>query len=90
MNWHQRIDRSAVRGGFTELDVELARDWPTCACGEQDPRIPRDKKGQPRDLDLAIYGGNFLHAVRGNDVARARAVLAQIEKRAGELLKGQS
>jgi hypothetical protein len=40
-NWHERIQEAEERGGFTGGDYDLANSWTTCACGEQDPRIPR-------------------------------------------------
>jgi hypothetical protein len=93
MNWHERIERARVNAGrFQSEDLELARSWTTCACGEQDPRIPRHShdddwsEGEPLDVRLSVYGLDFLHAVRANDPNRAETVLRSIERRAAQVI----
>lgn len=86
MNWHERIKAARERGAFTEGDCKLAREWPTCACGEQDPRIPRNKSGSPKDDELSDLGNDFTSAIYWSDFPRARRILAQIERRAAEVL----
>ena len=54
MNWHERIARGIRHGGFTGKDKSLAANWVTCACGNQDPRIPRDDEHAPIDDQLDI------------------------------------
>ena len=90
MNWHERIGAADKRRGFTFDDVDLAGKWPTCACGEQDPRIPRtgSGRGAPVDKKLRVLGNTFYEAIRGDDFGGARETLAAIERRAAEVLAG--
>lgn len=90
MNWHQRIAAARERGTFLARDTKLAGDWATCACGEQDPRIPRyaalDDSPAPLDDELENLGLDFLTAVEENSFDEAESVLARIEHRATEIL----
>lgn len=87
MNWHERISMARKRGEFTTSDRRLSGDWVTCACGEQDPRIPRwPEAGEPRDLRLRDLGLNFSILVCQNDFDKAETMLLHIEKRSGEIL----
>jgi hypothetical protein len=55
MTWNERIDRAEKLGYFLESDGELAIRWVTCACGEQDNRIPRcSVTGGPEDSVYAL------------------------------------
>lgn len=87
MSWYRRIRQAERSGGFSAGDRDLAADWTTCACGEQDERIPRFKDGKrPRDKKLSDTGIDFNAAVQTDDFARARVALWQIENRAAEIL----
>lgn len=90
MNWHQRIQAAKDRGSFTEGDMDLAKDWTTCACGGQDKRIPRkgtqDEPNAPRDYDLYMLGIRFNMLVHAHDFDKAEHVLDRIDRRAGEIL----
>lgn len=89
MNWHERIERAREAGWFSNDDWRLARNYVTCACGEQDPRIPRNElTGQPIDDELAILGMDFYDNVTDGEIDRAGEVLAKIEIRAAEILEG--
>lgn len=88
MNWHERIQRARKNGNrFSAHECVLATHWVTCACGEQDPRIPRkpDYK-EPLDPQLSSLGLEFLKAVRSNDPNRAASALYRIEARAETLI----
>lgn len=87
MNWHERIDRAEKRKYFSKKDIDLALEWPTCACSEQDPRIPRTGDGQPLDDWLNRLGAEFACDVNDGDFQEARITIAAIEARATELLK---
>ena len=103
MNWFERIAAAQERGYFTALDKDLANDWVTCACGEQDPQIPRYKvhtlaprpgristcsrRAEPVDQPLFELGLAFAEHVEANDFTMASEVLAAIEQRAAEVLK---
>lgn len=86
MTWHERIDRAEKRGGFTEEDCDLAGVWVDCACGQQDPRIPRDGDGCPLDGIFMTRGCEFFNYVDLDAFTQARTCLAAIEKRAAEIL----
>jgi hypothetical protein len=95
MTWWDRIKTAEKRfidkdAGyvFTDEDRLAAGDWVTCACGEQNARIPREpgSKGRPADDDLAYLGMDFYSAVTRQDPFGARAVLVKIEHRAAEIL----
>lgn len=96
MNWHQRIDEAEKQGGFSEEEQNLAQSWVTCACGQQDPRIPRytvqDRTGhlpcEPKDKKLSDLGMMFAGDVDEGNFDAARATLQKIEQRAKELLGG--
>jgi hypothetical protein len=72
---------------FTEAQKGLAGSWVTCACGKQDPRIPRIGPGKPFDSILSMLGGEFDAAVAlGDDPDMAAQLLHRIEQRAAEVL----
>lgn len=96
-HWGRRILAAEKRGRFTEDDERKANMWPSCACGKQDPRIPRYigefghdegiyQPDEPRDRELRLAGVKFGIAVSRNNFPAAWAALAAIEKRAGEIL----
>ena len=72
---------------FTWRDVDASNSWTTCACGAQDPRIPRVSGGQPEDTVLADAGISFYDAIRYGAVSEAKRLLCVIEKRAREVLE---
>jgi len=89
MNWHDRIARAERAGGFSIDDRALAESWVTCACGEQDPRIPRCEEDgfAPVDEKLRCLGLMFADDVGHRNIERARRTLLLIDKRADEILK---
>lgn len=97
--WTGVINRAITRKnkglwGFTLKHIRLAGKWPSCACGKQDPRIPRTTLGshstigQPIDTLMQDYGMEFLGAVGEDDPWNARFWLHEIEIREGEILEG--
>jgi len=89
MNWTQRIEAAKARDGiFTMEDRRLSSKWVTCACGEQDPRIPRrpELNNIPMDTELRNYGVEFCNAVYRNNPGAAAKVLGCIETRAAQIL----
>lgn len=90
MTWHERIRAARERGDlFTPEDYRAASDWPTCACGEQDPRVPRFPCPPcPEDRELYELGCEFKDAVGADDVDKAKRLLARIEARAAEVVAG--
>ncbi len=91
-HWGNRIVRAELRGKFTDKDREDARNWQTCACGKQDPRIPRTESaygdsGRPEDYDLFKYGARFHDdGVARQDFLAAAENLIAIEGRACALI----
>lgn len=89
--WWQALDDLEARPANTGVPMDIwarASCWVTCACGKQDPRIPRGSIGAPIDEGLRKLGEAFPIAVGARDVPLARNILIQIEKRAAELLAG--
>ena len=87
--WWDRIREARERGVFTWEDVNLAATWVTCACGEQDPRIPRNNSKtapHPKDPYLFRLGTAFADYIWHNDIGAAEIALRFIEKRAAEIL----
>lgn len=94
LTWIERIRAAEARGMFTQEDRNLAQSWVTCACGQQDPRIPRHKEagdyisiGEPKDAELARLGMQFAGDVEDDEIDLARITLDLIEHRAREILK---
>lgn len=93
MTWWKRIAEARARGSRNNKDIKLAGNWVTCACGEQDVRIPRGIgcgcsccKNMPEDTVLQELGGRFAVAVYANDFDEATRLLAAIEGRAAVIL----
>ena len=84
--WGDRIIKAEERGYFTLTDAKKAGSWTTCACGKQDPRIPRHDDGDPVDAYLSGYGSRFMSDVINNHFFDAASTLIAIEKRAVVLL----
>lgn len=94
IDWWKVIERAAAKkkarlGGdlFTDAQRNAAMNWPDCACGVQDKRIPRSYLGDPEDDILAALGGEFSDAVLGNNPSKAASLLKKIEKRSAILLE---
>jgi hypothetical protein len=84
--WGEIIILAEISGGFTEADKKNAKDWFNCACGKQDPRIPRDECGAPLDSVLFNLGNNFSDCVNQDNYGVAAMGLIEIERRARNLL----
>lgn len=85
--WREIIDYARKRGFFTEQEKAWAGSWVTCACGEQDPRIPRSMSGEPLDSALCAAGTNFSIAVGDDNLVRAKYWLKRIERHATRVLR---
>lgn len=85
--WWEAIATARANGGdFTPEDVRRAASWVSCACGEQDPRIPRKKDGAPVDDVLERLGCDFNAWVVAGKPDKAAEVLVSIERRVAVLL----
>ena len=81
--WRERINRARARPGFLAADRARASRWQTCAVGELLSRrrlkVARLRNGCPLNARLRRFGTAFFAAVLADDVARAEAILAEIE-----------
>ncbi len=89
--WWDVIDEAEARGSFTEDEKVRSGAWVTCACGKQDPRIPRrttwmGREGMPVDKELGGLGCRFCDNVHDDHFKAARNTLIAIEQRAAHLL----
>lgn len=81
--WWKVINRAIKNEEeFTEVEKLRSSVWISCACGEQDDRIPRSREGEPLDKTLQSFGLDFYDAVGMNDPKEAMNVLIKIEHRA--------
>lgn len=85
--WGQIITEAEKLGGFTLWDRKYANQWTTCACGKQDPRIPREGRGSPVDPTLFELGVSFSEQVYFDQILATAETLIKIEKRAIEVLE---
>ena len=85
-SWWDEINRAERDRGFDDMDRHRAGTWTTCACGAQDPRIPRQGDGAPEDGVLIDLGMDFHRAVRDNKFNDARIALGMIEMRSSKLI----
>jgi len=105
VNWKKVINRAIAElewkdaefdsTVFTAAEKAAAGEWPDCACGVQDPLIPRVKTdtgewtpGTPKDAVLRDFGIRFYNAVEDGRPFDARALLYAIQQRSGEILEG--
>lgn len=96
--WTRVIERAKQRKReglqpFTKGQISKSATWVTCACGKQDPLIPRQPKDAmfgpvPIDQELRVAGSDFSVAVGRGDTSWAETILARIERRSAQILKG--
>ena len=84
MDWNKRLKRAEKRGEFTPVDKRLARDWTSCAVGEnrgsyKEGKARWDDEAEPYALGLSVAGCNFYAAVSMNNVVRARVIYDRIQ-----------
>lgn len=90
--WWDVIEQAKAREkagkpAFTVEQSGRAGNWTTCACGNQDSRIPRNRPcGDPIDWRLEHLGRQFSWAVNGDAPTEAASILRKIERRAAEVL----
>jgi hypothetical protein len=87
-HWGKRIITAEEFHGTTPSDLSDSGEWTTCACGKQDPRIPRTKSGAPIDEYLEELGVAFYQNVCAHRFLEAAETLIAIERRAAEILAG--
>lgn len=78
---------------FLRRDIKKSQSWVTCACGKQDPRIPREPRNEywdgyaPKDKKLYSAGVMFFESLEKQNPAAALKVLGLIERRSALILK---
>ena len=89
IRWAAKADKAGrYRGTKVEKWMDKqARDWPTCACGQLDERIPHCSDGEPLDDDLFHFGEKFYAAVYCLTWPIALDLINQIEARAVKVLR---
>jgi hypothetical protein len=66
---------------------DLAKNWVTCACGNQCKVLTRDIFGQPKDSALRHLGMSFYGAMLAEDFQSAKEILQKIEDRSAKLIQ---
>lgn len=80
-DWNLFLNKKDIGEQEWDHARELAKDWVTCACGNQCEIIPRKASGEPKDLVLLDLGDKFFLAIRRRYKERAKQLLQEIEKR---------
>ena len=80
MTWKDRIERATTIGKFTLEDMNMAREWSTCAVSELHGVEYYDTNGAPVDLSLGQIGLAFMRAVLSHDVFDAIECYNQISR----------
>ena len=60
--WWDLLDKVEAAGKYSEAHNQArgkSSSWVTCACGKQDPRIPRTADHKPKDRMLSELGTAF-------------------------------
>ena len=76
---------------FIQRQMDKANDWVTCACGKQDPRIPRKswlRSFAPEDDRLRVLGLLFAEYLDIDNPEGALKCLEKIERRSAKILAG--
>jgi hypothetical protein len=86
-NWFTALERR-LRDNVRESLVltAKAKNWTTCACGNQCDIIPRSSEGEPFDSTLSVLGVDFYNAVRWARWRQAINTLHAIEARSAKLI----
>lgn len=99
LDWNKWLDdaieKTPDRDGLYDA-VMRAREWTTCACGNQCAIIPRDEYGEPLDEELAALGSAFYACLNTASfdpelapckLCEAKTILGDIEARAAAVIK---
>lgn len=91
-NWYTELDKAINEEPTEEKYLYLFKrsgDWVTCACGELCKALPKDRNGQPEDLQLYKMGVDFTNCILAKHWHQALGTLNQIEARTAKLLNEQ-
>lgn len=90
INWNLELKlkiNKSDRGRSSNYLAELAKDWITCATGNQCAIIPRSAIGRPEDVELEDLGMMFYQTVRNEEWKEAEKILHEIEGRSLYLIR---
>lgn len=87
-DWYAFLRQPQIDEDEWTSAIERARNWTTCACGNQCAVIPRHREGEPKDDVLAHLGGadGFLQSIKDHDQEGALNLLDLIEARSTYLI----
>lgn len=87
-NWNEFLSKEIFTENELISAVALAKNWVTCACGNQCSVIPRMAGGCPEDYELTQLGYSFHNAIVGIRHAIAFEQSGELERQnAKEILK---
>lgn len=93
-DWNKFLNKKKITEAEWRKATSLAREWPTCACGNQCAIIPRHNIGfisigEPTDEKLSKLGREegFYGAIKNRNIKAAKSFLQKIEKRSAILIK---
>jgi len=91
-DWNEFLNRENISEDAAEDARLRAKDWVTCACGNQCSVIPRDGEGQPDDYILRTLSAEvgFYGAIRKQNWEEAKNFLALIEIRSAYLIRKET
>lgn len=91
-DWNEFLNRENISPN-DDVDAYIrAKNWTTCACGNQCSIIPRNSEGKPDDYILQQLGGDngFYGAVKSKNWDEAKNFLALIEIRSAYLIRKET
>lgn len=87
-DWNKALNAKVRKNDGADATLsDRAREWPTCATGNQCILIPRDSGGDPEDHVLHDLGLDFSEKIDAADWKAAKATLRKIEARSAVLLR---
>lgn len=90
-NWIAVLKDIVAGAHVTFMDhitlLDLASNWPTCACGQLCKNLPKNRDGGPADIILALNGVEFYKHVSKMNWNDALHTFYKIEERTMELLE---
>lgn len=91
-DWNKALDAAIEKEPVWQESGHLralAKQWTTCACGNQCAIIPRTRQGMPKDEALARLGTDFWCHVCNCNWKAAKSTLEHIEARAAVVIEDE-
>jgi len=91
-DWRAFLNQETISDDDAEAAKLRAKEWVTCACGNQCSIIPRRSCGTPHDHTLQDLGGDrgFFGAVKSKNWEEAIQFLDLIEVRSAYLIRKET